>query len=105
MRLGYKIFRSTLKLAGQCAKLKCCLNFEVDTYLEAQRQLPHRGLELRTSVGDYRFLKADVLAGQLTYVPKECDSRSQSEPVTISKDRAKEVIAQNKGGALPYNLR
>lgn len=92
------------KLAGQCAKLKCCLNFEVDTYLEAQRQLPHRGLELRTSVGDYRFLKADVLAGQLTYVPKECDSRSQSEPVTISKDRAKEVIAQNKGGVLPYNL-
>lgn len=66
------------KLAGQCAKLKCCLNFEADTYLEAQQQLPHRSIELRTSVGDYRFMKADILAGQLTYVPKVRDRREVS---------------------------
>lgn len=92
------------KLAGQCAKLKCCLNFEADTYLEAQQELPHRSIELRTSVGDYRFMKADILAGQLTYVPKTRDRREVSEPITISKERAHEIIAQNKAGKLPYNL-
>lgn len=92
------------KLAGQCAKLKCCLNFEANTYLEAQKQLPHRSVELRTSLGDYRFMKADVLAGKLTYVPKVRDRKEQSEPVTISKERTMEIIAENKEGIIPYSL-
>lgn len=92
------------KLAGQCAKLKCCLNFEADTYLEAQQQLPHRSIELRTSVGDYRFMKADILAGELTYLPKVRDRREMAEPVTITKERAHEIIALNKAGKLPYDL-
>lgn len=92
------------KLAGQCAKLKCCLNFEADTYLEAQQALPHRSIELRTSVGEYRFMKADILAGELTYQPKLRDQREFSAPVTISKDRAMEIIVQNKEGKIPYNL-
>lgn len=93
------------KLAGQCAKLKCCLNFEADTYLEAQQALPHRSIELRTSVGEYRFMKADILAGQLTYLPKVRNKREFSEPVTISKERAMEIIAQNKAGKVPYDLK
>ena len=58
------------KLAGQCAKLKCCLNYEVDTYYEAQQQMPHRSIELRTSVGDYRYMKPIYWQGRLPYLPR-----------------------------------
>lgn len=92
------------KLAGQCAKLKCCLNYEVDTYYEAQQQMPHRSIELRTSVGDYRYMKADILAGEITYLPKVRDRREISEPITITRDRALEIIQQNKQGMIPFNL-
>lgn len=92
------------KLAGQCAKLKCCLNFEVDTYFEAQQQMPSRSIELRTSVGDYRFMKADVLAGEVTYMPKLRDRRELGEPVTIKIERAQEIILQNSQGQIPFNL-
>lgn len=92
------------KLAGQCAKLKCCLNFEVDTYFEAQHQMPSRSLELRTSVGDYRYMKGDALSGQITYMPKVRDRREMSEPITISKERAEEIISQNKQGVIPFSL-
>lgn len=92
------------KLAGQCAKLKCCLNFEVDTYFEAQQQMPPRSVELQTSLGDYRFMKSDVLSGEITYLPKTRNKRDISEPVTISKERAQEIIELNNQGQKPFNL-
>lgn len=92
------------KLAGQCAKLKCCLNFEVDTYFEAQQQMPSRSTDLHTTVGDYRYMKADALAGSITYLPRVRDRREICEPVTISKERALEIIQQNKQGETPFNL-
>lgn len=92
------------KLAGQCAKLKCCLNFEVDTYFEAQQQMPSRSTDLRTTIGDYRYMKADALAGQITYLPKVRDRREISEPITISRERAQEIIQLNRQGEMPFNL-
>ena len=55
------------KLAGMCAKLKCCMNYEADTYMEAGRKLPGRDVVLQTMDGDYFLFKKDILAGQLTY--------------------------------------
>ena len=55
------------KLAGQCAKLKCCLNYEADAYVEAFRQLPPRDVQLETADATYFYFKADILSQQVTY--------------------------------------
>ena len=89
------------KLAGQCAKLKCCLNYEVDTYMEAARALPDRNLTLETIDGTFYFFKADTLAGLVTY---SSDRRLGANLVTISAERAKEVIELNKQGQKPDSL-
>ncbi len=83
------------KLAGQCAKLKCCLNFEVDTYMEASHALPHRDIPLETQDATYYHFKSDILGGQLTY---STDKHAPVNCVTISARRASEVIAANKRG-------
>lgn len=89
------------KLAGQCAKLKCCLNYEVDTYMEASRKLPERNVQLETADSTYYYFKADILAGTVTY---STDRRLAANLVTITADRAKEVIALNKAGEKPLTL-
>lgn len=89
------------KLAGQCAKLKCCLNYEVDTYMEAARKLPERNATLETLDGTFYFFKADILAGEVTY---SSDRRLAANLVTISAERAKEVLAMNAAGEKPESL-
>lgn len=89
------------KLAGQCAKLKCCLNYEVDCYVEAQKRLPSREVELETKDGTFYFFKADILSNQITY---STDKNIPANLVTISGRRAFEVINQNKKGLKPDML-
>lgn len=83
------------KLAGQCAKLKCCLNFEVDSYAEAQKQLPAKDIVLETKDGSYYFFKADILSRIITY---STDKNIPANLVTIPASRAFEIIALNKQG-------
>ena len=83
------------KLAGQCAKLKCCLNFETDVYSEAQHKMPPKDAVLQTMDTDYYFFKQDVLAGIVTY---STDKKIPANLVTISAERAIEVISLNKQG-------
>ena len=83
------------KLAGQCAKLKCCMNYEVDGYVEAQKQLPSKDAVLYTKQGEFYHFKTDIYKYQLTY------STSRDFPanlVTISSSRVFEIIALNKRG-------
>lgn len=89
------------KLAGQCAKLKCCLNYEVDCYVEAQKRLPSREIELETKDGTFYFFKADILSNQVSY---STDKNFPANLVTISGKRAFEVIAMNKKGMKPDSL-
>lgn len=89
------------KLAGLCAKLKCCLNYEVDTYIEASRRLPSREIVLQTKDSDYYLFKSDILAGEVTY---STDKRMAANTVTISAERAKEIIEMNKNGEKPMSL-
>lgn len=89
------------KLAGQCAKLKCCLNYEVDCYVEAQKRLPSRELELETKDGFYYYFKADILSNQITY---SSDRNIPANLVTISGRRAFEIIGMNKRGIKPDAL-
>ena len=89
------------KLAGQCAKLKCCLNYEADCYVEAQKRLPSKEIELLTKDATYYYLKADILSNQVTY---STDKNDQVNAITISGQRAFEIIALNKKGIKPDSL-
>lgn len=86
------------KLAGQCGKLKCCMNFEVDSYTDALKDFPSKEVSLETLDNTYFHFKSDVFKGQMTY------STSQNfgaNLVTISAKRAKEVMILNKKGIKP----
>ncbi len=83
------------KLAGQCGKLKCCLNFELDSYIDAQKDFPSANIPLETEQGQYRFLKADIF-GRLMYYTDE--SANGAAPVAVPVDRVREIISLNKKG-------
>jgi len=89
------------KLAGQCAKLKCCFNYEVDAYVEAQKQLPSRKISLETKTATYYHFKTDIFKEEITY---STDKTLAVNLVTISTDRAFEVINLNKMGIKPDTL-
>ncbi len=89
------------KLAGQCAKLKCCLNYEVDAYVEASKGLPSREVELETKDSVYYLFKTDILRNELTY---STDKHIAANLVTISAKRANAVIEMNKRGERPETL-
>lgn len=89
------------KLAGMCAKLKCCLNYEVDCYMEAGKKMPQRDVVLETADSDYYLFKQDILAGIVTY---STDKRLAANLETISAERANEIIEMNKRGEKPLEL-
>ena len=89
------------KLAGQCAKLKCCMNYEVDQYVEASRKLPPRDVMLYTQDADYYLFKTDILAGLVTY---STDKRTPSNLTTITAERARAIIEMNQRGEKPVAL-
>lgn len=89
------------KLAGQCAKLKCCLNFEVDTYVESVKRMPPRDATLETVDGTFYHFKTDIFKREITY---STDKAMPANLVTIPADRAFEVISMNKRGEKPEKL-
>lgn len=89
------------KLAGQCAKLKCCLNYEMDVYVEAQKRLPSKEIALETMEGTFHFLKADILRNVITY---STDKNFPANAETITARRAFEIIAMNRRGEKPESL-
>jgi cell fate regulator YaaT (PSP1 superfamily) len=89
------------KLAGQCGKLKCCMNYELDSYVSATKDFPSKEMPLETLDNTYYHFKTDVFKSQITY------STSQSfaaNLVTIDAHRAKEIITMNKKGIKPHAL-
>lgn len=89
------------KLAGMCAKLKCCLNYEVDSYIEANKRIPARDIILQTMDNDYYQFKTDILAQLITY---STDKNLASNLETITTGRALEIIDMNKKGEKPMSL-
>ncbi len=89
------------KLAGMCAKLKCCMNYEVDAYVEAGRKMPSKEIQLQTLDNDYYFFKGDILAGQVTY---STDKNLAANLETISTRRVREIIEMNRRGEKPASL-
>lgn len=89
------------KLAGQCAKLKCCINYEVDQYVESLKKMPSREIVLHTVDNDYYFFKADILNHYITY---STDKHILAGDKTITAKRAFEIINLNRNGQKPESL-
>ena len=89
-----------LKLAGQCGKLKCCLNYELDTYLEALKAFPSQNTMLKTDKGLGIFIKMDIFKEWLWYTYK--DDKSKWFKLTLAQ--VNEIIAENKKGNLVESL-
>src|ERR1700710_3313286 len=90
---------NTLKLAGQCGKLKCCLNYELDTYLDALKDIPDRIENLQTEIGVARHQKTDIFKKIMWFsYPRE------ESWVPISLTRVKEIQQMNRDGVIPADL-
>lgn len=89
------------RLAGLCAKLKCCLNYEVDAYTEVKKHFPSKDVQLETADGTFYYFKSDILRQEITY---SSDRNIAANLVTITADRAFEIIALNRKGVKPANL-
>ena len=89
------------KLAGQCAKLKCCLNYEIPVYEEAVKKLPSRHQPLETQDATYYFFSADAIKGEITY---STDAHRPVNLQTISAKQAKDIIDMNRRGEKPVAL-
>jgi cell fate regulator YaaT (PSP1 superfamily) len=89
------------KLAGQCGKLKCCLNYEVDSYADARKKFPEKNLPLKTSFGEAIHQKTDVYRNIMWYA-QENDKVSSLIPVPV--ERVKEIMELNRNGKFPESL-
>jgi len=89
------------KLAGQCGKLKCCLNFEVDCYIEAQREFPNPDIVLQTKAGTAFHQKNDIFRKIMWY---SFDKDNPANLVPVSIERVKEIIQLNKQNVIPESL-
>jgi cell fate regulator YaaT (PSP1 superfamily) len=85
------------KLAGQCGKLKCCLNYELDTYLDALKDFPDTNRMLKTEKGEAFFQKMDIFKRLMWYSYRERPDRFIELPV----DEVNTIIRENENGKLP----
>lgn len=83
------------KLAGQCGKLKCCLNYELDTYVEALKDFPSTNVKLRLPKGTAVHMKTDIFKREMFYV---YEGQYSEAPIILSVDAVKEIIHRNKQG-------
>ena len=83
-----------LKLAGQCGKLKCCLNYELDAYMEEIKIFPSTSVKLKTEKGDASYQKMDIFQNIMWY--SYDDNPAQFIPIPLSK--VKDIISINKKG-------
>lgn len=86
------------KLAGQCGKLKCCLNYEVDAYVDAQKDFPSANIPLNTGEGILYHQKTDIFGGIMSFTP---DREGKGIFIQVPVKRVKEIIAMNRKGIIP----
>ncbi|MBN2165673.1 MAG: hypothetical protein JW717_05300 [Marinilabiliaceae bacterium] len=89
------------KLAGQCGKLKCCLNYELDAYIDAQQDFPPTNIPLETMEGTFFYFKTDIFKRIMWYSP---EPNSPNGMVAVSVDRVKEIVTNNRKGKKPAQL-
>jgi len=90
------------KLSGQCGRLKCCLNYELDTYLEALGEFPQDTERIRTGEGMASLVKTDIFKGLMFYAYDRDHGRGRIYP--LDKNRVREFVEMNKRGEYPISL-
>jgi cell fate regulator YaaT (PSP1 superfamily) len=90
------------KLSGQCGRLKCCLNYELDTYMEAISEFPENADKIKTEMGLAVLLKTDIFKGLMFYGYKKEAGRGRIYPLEL--DQVREVLKMNKRGEMPSGL-
>ncbi|MFT5821553.1 MAG: cell fate regulator YaaT (PSP1 superfamily) [Crocinitomix sp.] len=93
------------KLAGQCGKLKCCLNYELDAYLEALKKFPRSDVRLKTEKGVAFHVKTDVFKEQMWYIQEDKKNPGAGGFIPLTPDRVHEIIKLNKAGEIPVDLK
>jgi cell fate regulator YaaT (PSP1 superfamily) len=88
------------KLSGQCGRLKCCLNYELDTYMEALEAFPRKADKLRTEAGTGQLIKTDIFKGLMYYTYRE--NRGTLYPIPVEK--VHEILEMNREGKQPADL-
>jgi cell fate regulator YaaT (PSP1 superfamily) len=88
------------KLAGQCGKLKCCLNYELDSYMDALKSFPDTNRSLKTKRGEASFQKMDIFGNLMWYSYNDEPYRL----ITMPMQEVKRLLELNNGGAVPENL-
>jgi cell fate regulator YaaT (PSP1 superfamily) len=90
------------KLSGQCGRLKCCLNYELDSYMDALQHFPTRADMIFTKKGKALLVKTDIFKGIMYYSYEDITMRGVFHP--LPKDRVKEILAMNAKGIKPEDL-
>lgn len=93
---------NTQKLAGQCGKLKCCLNYELDAYLDALKHFPKNHNKLKTKKGNAVLFKTDIFKGLMWYIYLDDHS---GNPIPLTSDRVNIILAMNQEGNFPEDLK
>jgi cell fate regulator YaaT (PSP1 superfamily) len=88
------------KLAGQCGKLKCCLNYELDMYMDAIKEFPRSDVRLKTEKGNAFHIKTDVFKRQMWFAYE-----GEMGLIALTPDKVKDIIKMNKDGKLPKDLK
>ena len=88
------------KLAGQCGKLKCCLNYELDMYMDAIKEFPKSDVRLKTEKGNAFHIKTDVFKRQMWFAYE-----GEMGLISLTPDKVKDIIKMNKDGKLPKDLK
>ena len=91
------------KLSGQCGRLKCCLNYELDTYMDALEDFPDKADKLETQLGMANLIKTDIFKRLMYYVIRGGENQ-RARFVVISVERVKEIKAMNAKGEKPFDL-
>lgn len=92
------------KLSGQCGKLKCCLNYELDSYLEVLKSFPKADIPLQTEKGKATHVKTDVFKEQMWYALENKET-GVNTLVLLSPNQVREIIAMNRKGKKPAELK
>jgi len=88
------------KLAGQCGKLKCCLNYELDMYMDAIKEFPKADVRLKSEKGNAFHIKTDVFKRQMWFAYE-----GEMGLIALSPEKVKDIIKMNKDGKLPKDIK
>lgn len=90
------------KLTGQCGRLKCCLNYELDTYIEALKEYPSKARYLKTKVGKAELIKTDIFKRIMYY--SFTDDQGKTKILNLAPETAKKIYQANQKGEFPHHF-